>query len=124
MSSTQAAPARTRQRQRPQAQGAEGTITVRRALYNMGNLTEVQRDDQERVRVQLFETDPGFVTVGGGVTRNLGDFNSAKVEVRVSLPCYPEASEVERCYQVASATVDDMIRRELELVGGPNDPQS
>lgn len=56
----------------------------------------------------------------GGTTKNLGDFNSARVDVMVELPCYPEASEIARAYEFASQLVDAFITRETIIATDPN----
>jgi hypothetical protein len=94
---------------------ARGTMLVRRTSYG-------QQEDvtQETIEVPRFETPPAYVRVSGGVTRNLGDYNSAKVEVSVQLPCYPEETEIDRAYRYASDLVDNLIRREMALATSPN----
>jgi hypothetical protein len=96
--------------------GAEGTVLVRRALYG------AEHESQEQVRVQVFHTDPARVRVEGSVTKNLGDFNSARVAVLVELPCYPEATEIQRAYEVASGMVDRYLERELQIATQENPP--
>jgi hypothetical protein len=61
------------------------------------------------------------VRVGGSVTRNLGDFNSARVEVMMELPCLPEIGEMRRVADLISAQIDEIIPTELEKsVVGPS----
>jgi hypothetical protein len=109
--------ARTRQRavklDAPEKHGHEGSILVTRTVY--GTETEVQND---KISVPLFTMDPARVSVAGGVTRNTGDYNSARVDVRIELPCYPEASEIERVYNIASEMVDRFVRNETYYATG------
>lgn len=93
----------------------EGHILVTRSRYGR---TEAVID--QKVHVKPFEVEPAYVRVGGAITNNLGDYNSAKVDVSVSLPCYPEASEIARCYEYASSLVDAFITREKMLATDPN----
>lgn len=53
--------------------------------------------------------------VCGSVTKNLGNYNSARVEVMVELPCYPEDGEIERAYNHAATLVDKYIQQELTV---------
>jgi hypothetical protein len=92
--------------------GGEGTVTVLRTAYGQ------ERTATEHVRVPVFSTEPARVRVSGSVTRNLGDYNSARVEVTVELPCYPEDSEIRRTYEYASQLLDDLIPKELEKAAG------
>lgn len=60
--------------------------------------------------------EPAVVTVGGSITRNLGDFNSCRVEVRLAMPCDP--SEIDATYIKASEWVDTHLGQELDSATG------
>jgi hypothetical protein len=72
-----------------------------------------ERHRLEKVLVPRFTGPVGLVEVGGSITRNLGDFNSVRVEVKVSVPCYPEASEIDRAKVFAADKVDQFLNEEL-----------
>lgn len=106
-----------------QATGNEGKIVVntqvRRSGYNFGEqYSEPERETTEKITVPIFETAPAYVRVSASTTRNMGDFNSVKVSVDVSLPCYPEGSEIDRAYDICSAWVNQKIQDELEYAVG------
>jgi len=106
-----------RKRQRPSIKAAEGTIKVTRTAYG-DNPAE---DSEERITVPIFETDPAHVSVSGGVTINLGDFNSVKMSVMVTLPCLPVDSEIQRAYALASKRVDMFLsEEETRILGDTN----
>jgi len=67
-------------------QGAIAYIYTKRTVYG------AEAEDSEQVRVPVFHCDPSRVKVGGAATKNLGDYNSAKVEVSIDLPALPETS--------------------------------
>ncbi len=97
----------------------KGTTVVRRAAYHMGDMiagTEVEALGE--VRVPLFDGPAGLVGVAGSVTKNMGDFNSVKVEVRIEIPAYAEKSELDRAYGFCSEFVDAKISNELALATG------
>ena len=102
-----------RNRARPvrpvELEGAAGQMHVRRAAYGQ------EAESTELIRVPVFHTAPARVRVVGSVTRNLGDYNSCRVEVMVELPCYPEQSEIQRAYEEASTMVDRMVAEELQV---------
>lgn len=106
--------ARTRSRpSRPlELQEAATTIAVRRTAYG------VDSESVDTVNVPVFATVPARVRVVGSVTRNLGDYNSARVEVMIEVPCYPEESEIHRAYEYASSLVDRYIPQELNKAIG------
>lgn len=105
----------------PVQQGLEAkartTVQVRRPDYNIPEF-ETVRETDEPIPVTLFETSPAYVRVSASATKNLGNFNSVKVQVDISLPCYPEGTEIDRVYDIASAWVNQKIQDELEFAYG------
>lgn len=128
-----------RQRQRPlppsdpapndnpvpaQVRGVEGSILVSRARYE-GNRVLSEIEHEEKIVVPMFDTEVAEVEVEGSVTRNLGNYNSARVAVRVKLPAYPVLPEMDRAYMLASTLVDRYVTRELDLAINPEaDPSA
>lgn len=82
--------------------------------------TSYGRDKFASVKVPCprFE-NPARVRVGGSVTRNLGDFNSVRVEVSVELPCQPTEADIDNASSYASHLVDGYIARELAIALKP-----
>jgi hypothetical protein len=85
----------------------EGEIEVHRTMYGS------EKHRLEKVKVPKFTGPVGMVEVGGSITRNLGDFNSVRVEVKISVPAYPEASEIDRAKLFAATQVDKFLQEEL-----------
>jgi hypothetical protein len=97
---------------------AEGFIYVKRVAYNR------EEETQEQIRVPDLVTllaggAPAKVRVGAGITKNLGDFNSARVDVVMELPCLPEIGEMRRVAELISAQLDELIPSELEKAMTP-----
>ena len=65
---------------------------------------------------------PAYVKVGAGMTVNLGQFESLRIDVSVSLPCLPE--EIDDCYVTASDFVADKLNEEETNWLGQNKPKS
>ena len=92
----------------------EGSIDVKRIQYSNGQLSE-EKETLETIPCPTFgEVEVGRINVRGSITRNLGDFNSVRVEVGLELPCLPELSEVDRVYNIASNFVEEKIKAELD----------
>lgn len=99
-----------------------GSLVVKRVQYSNGEFAE-NEETEETIRVPFFgNVEPGRVGVTGSITRNLGDFNSVRVEVSLQLPCLPEVSEAERVYNIASEFVDNKIQSELDTATGDRGP--
>lgn len=90
----------------------QGTVLVRRVAYG------AESERRDTLRVPVFATDPARVRVAGGLTLNLGDYNSARVDVMVELPCYPEETELRRAKDFAAQQVEVFLREEQAAVYG------
>lgn len=78
-------------------------------------------DDEKRksIEVRKFETDPAYVRVNAGVTKNLGNYESLRVDVSLTVPCYVE--EMERVQKRTAELVADMLDAEVEQYLGKGD---
>lgn len=73
---------------------------------------------REELAQQTFPpgVEPAFVRVSVGNTYNMGDFNSLRIDVSVTLPCLP--SEVDDAYNQASEFCAEKMREEeLQWMG-------
>lgn len=95
----------------------EAKMRVKRTVYGQ----ELERE--EEIEVPAFHGPVAYVRVAGSVTKNLGDYNSARVEVSVSLPCYPKPEEINQTYRAASLMVDEFVSRELDIATGVKNPE-
>ena len=91
----------------------KSTISVMRTQYSDRILN--QSSKEQLVEVSAFETAPATVSFGAGVTKNVGNYESLRVDVQLTLPCYVE--EVEDAFKAARDWVDSTMDKELaELV--------
>jgi hypothetical protein len=71
----------------------------------------------ETIEVTKFETEPAKVRVGFGLTINLGNYESARLDVSVEVPCYKE--QVDDAYDKAKVWVEERVQQEVaEIKGG------
>ena len=99
----------TRTRKRVQNEKTSAT-SVKRVI---SKLKSVDGEDLvEEFDTEVFETEPAYVRAAAGMTRNLGDYESLRVDVAITLPCYKE--DVERTYGVAADTVAVLLEEEIE----------
>jgi len=82
-----------------------GAITVSRTV--MGQTTS----SSEVIKVRPFRTSPAYVSVAYGGTVNLGNFNSFRTNVSISLPCYAE--EVFDVYNDVREKVEELVAKEI-----------
>lgn len=67
-------------------------------------------ETEETMEVRNFQTVPAQVSLEYGLTLNLGNYESARLTVGVTLPCYAE--EVDTMYEQARGWVEERINRE------------
>lgn len=93
-----------------QIEGKTGTLSVTTNKTQIGTVKE-DSEEREQIEVSRFVTDTAFVTFACGVTRNMGNYESLRMEVRVTLPCYVE--EIDEVYLKAKEWVDERLNKEL-----------
>ena len=73
---------------------------------------EVYSDESETIEVHTFNDIPtGQVSVRAGITKNMENFNSASIQVMVSVPSYVE--ELDSAFQFAANKVDEYLAPSL-----------
>jgi hypothetical protein len=71
----------------------------------------------ETIEVTKFETEPAIVHLGFGLTINLGNYESARLDVSISVPCYKE--QADDAYAAAKVWVEERVQQEVaEIKGG------
>jgi len=88
--------------------GKPGVLVVQRTQY------ENTSEKIENVQVAKFVGPTAEVSYTGSATRSLGNNNYVKVVVGLTLPCYPEATEIDRAYEFCAKFVDDRVAKEME----------
>jgi hypothetical protein len=91
------------------------TVFVTRTIKAKGG-TPIGGDTEDVIAVHKFETEPAKVTVEYALTVNLGNFESAKIGVSVSIPCYAE--ELEEAYEFAQSWAEERLTRERDAITG------
>lgn len=68
----------------------KGTITVTSSLVEKGEIVGEEEVEQEFIDVEPFFVEPAKVRVCKGLTLNLGNYQSARVDVDITRPVYKE----------------------------------
>lgn len=102
----------------PEVEGEERPVVV-----TIDNRFKRARGDEvcvtaaeEQVEVRKFLTRPAVVRRGYGVTLNLGNFESARIDVTVEVPCY--LLDIERASKWAEKFVGEKMAEEVASVRG------
>lgn len=67
---------------------------------------------REKIKIRPFVTNPAHVSVKFGATIPVADFQFARVDVSVSVPCYVE--EIREAFVQVRDLVDSLIEEETE----------
>jgi hypothetical protein len=86
------------------------------AIHTLTKGKETKSARERDIELQATEeiTNPARVDVELGLTKNLGDYNSLRVTVRVSYPCEATVSAITRTKQKVSELVQQFIDEEFE----------
>lgn len=93
------------------------TVLTTKSQFKGKEMQEGKQEAVEKViEVREFGTAPAQVMVEYGLTINLGNYESARVAVSLSLPCYAE--EVEDAYEFATKFVEKKVQEQLDQIKG------
>jgi hypothetical protein len=84
----------------------DGRLEVTRTVLGKEDTTS------DTISVRPFETNPASISVKAGATVNLGNYESARVDVMLSMPCYIE--EIEEVYPKVKEWVDGKLAEEYQ----------
>ncbi len=83
-----------RSRTRPAVQTADETVFVHSSIAGE------ESEERQVIEVHRFATEPAYARVAKGITANMGNYESLRIDVGVTLPCYAE--EIEEALDVAA----------------------
>jgi len=89
----------------PSITSAGARTIVRTKLYGQ------DESEIEDYAVERFEVEPAYVKVSAGVTRNLGNYESLRLDVMVTVPCYRE--HVNETFTAVAEQVSNLLADEL-----------
>lgn len=104
-------PARVRQRTRTRTE--TGTISTNRRTRVNGEVTEHEGPPRQ-IEQTVNGPEVGYVQVGGKLTKNMGDYNSATISVSVTLPSAPDDASIRATKARAAALVDEFMDEEYK----------
>ena len=91
----------------------ESTVLVRRQI---GDKDAAIEEEEKAIEVHKFITEPAKIHFEVGVTMNMGNYESARINVGVTVPCYQE--ELGEAYKYARGWVERIIAKEKAAIKG------
>lgn len=73
------------------------------------------KEKAKELEVEKFVTEPAYVRVGAGVTRSPVQFESIRIDVAITYPCYKE--QVEEVFPRVAEMVNKYLDEEMENYG-------
>ena len=87
------------------------TVLVTRQHLSHGIPTGPQETKvDETLAIHRYVTQPATVNAEVGVTINIGNFESVRVHIGLTVPCYKE--EIDDCFQYAKDFVEQKVKAE------------
>lgn len=95
-------------------QRTRGSVSV--SSQTKINGSNESKETTDSAYVELNTPSPAYVKVSGGLTKNMGDYNSVRIDVAVTMPCLPTDQDVRSTYESVSKLVDELLSKELNNV--------
>lgn len=92
-------------------QKRDGKIQVSRTIHDRlaKQGFEVQ-NEEKTIEIRPFATNPASISIKKGVTIDLGNYQSSRIDVMVTLPCYSE--EILEVAEALGKKVDELLTKE------------
>lgn len=96
------------------SKAVEGRMWVRRQFREMGKDVGDGEMEEKRLLVDEFETEPAYAEASMGLTLNLGNYESLRIDIGARIPCYKEEL-VEAHQHVFRLIESELLRRRREV---------
>jgi hypothetical protein len=100
--------------EKPQSQDAAVQMTVSHRFRRGNGEEKIITDKSEQLPMQKFETTPAVVRRSYGMTMNLGNYESARIDVSVDVPCYVE--DIHLADEWAANFCEERVKEEVGRV--------
>lgn len=97
---------------------AKSTLMIRSQFAAKNGLGKLEKGEvaeaDELIAVHRFLVPPAKVGFSVGLTLNMGNYESARIEVSVEVPCYKE--EIDEAYEYAKHMCSTRLQEEVQSV--------
>ena len=94
----------------PDVQVVTSTVSVYTERF--GEKTE----QVEPIQIHKFVTDPAYVRINAGVTKQTAPYEALRIDVAVSMPCYRE--QINEMQEYVAGVVAERLQQELDAYMG------
>lgn len=103
-------------KQRRRGEGKPDQVVAEEALTVTSIYGGEEGGRRERLSVRKFLVEPAYVRVNAGVTVNMGNYQSLRVDVSLSVPCYAE--EIDKAVPAVADRVAFFLEEERKKYEG------
>ena len=103
-----------RRRRTSEVTQAKGRTQITTVRVKSRNILSEETSESE-FDAEVFQSDPAFIRVSHGVTKSIGDYESLRVDVAITMPCYRE--QVTEMAEEVGEAVAVMLETELDAYG-------
>ena len=100
----------TEKRRRDRVSSKQAVPVTKTVFVHKSNEDGLAGVSSEPIDVLSFEVEPAHVRAGASRCINLGNYETLRLEVSISMPCYVE--RIEQTYDTVSEMVADMLEQE------------
>jgi hypothetical protein len=90
----------------------EATVSVYRTYLKGKGVKGKQHERHETLSVRKLAVDPAYVRVNVGFTKNMDNFESLRMDVSISVPCYTE--EIDSVTEQAMSKATQLLHDEMD----------
>lgn len=91
---------------KPDVSSNEETIIVN-SVYG-----GAENNRTEKLSVRKFLVEPAYVRINAGMTKNMGNYESLRIDVSLTVPCYVE--EIDKTFVMAADKASALLAEELK----------
>lgn len=96
----------------------EGSVYIKTSVYKTGEGDYVKKEETETFAVpDMGGTIPATIAVEESITRNLGNFESGRVTIRLERPCLNNDKAIDLMKEIVATKVNDYTIEELKALG-------
>ena len=97
---------------RRRGEGKPDVMTAEETLMVTTQYGGKEHNRTEKLSVRKFLVEPAYVRVNAGMTKNMGNYESLRIDVSLTIPCYTE--EVDKVFPVVADKVSLFLDDELK----------
>lgn len=71
-----------------------------------------EKNRNEKLNVRKFMVEPAYVRVNAGMTKNMGNYESLRLDVSLTVPCYAE--EIDAVFHSVADRVSVFLEEEMK----------